>query len=74
MANPSAMISQLILHSFPLYTLIDYGATHSFIARGVMERQMLEHTIVFDITIKMLDRDKIKSNHMLLGKTMFFRR
>ena len=41
-ANPSAVTDQLQFHSIPLYSLIDSGATHSFIACGVIKRLGLE--------------------------------
>lgn len=40
-ASPSAITSQLLFHTVPLYALIDSGATHSFISHGMIERLKL---------------------------------
>lgn len=45
-ASPSVVIGQLLFHSIPLYALIDYGATHSFITHGILERLGLKPIIV----------------------------
>lgn len=67
------MVSQLTFHYCPLYTLINSGVTHYFIARVIVGRLGLKPIIVLQIKIKMLDRDKIQSSQMLIGELVFLR-
>lgn len=71
--SPSIVIGQLSFHSYPLYVLIDSSATHNFVTQGIIERLGRELTHVDTINIKMLNKDKILSNQMLLSETMFLR-
>ncbi|XP_044502571.1 uncharacterized protein LOC123223472 [Mangifera indica] len=67
---PSVVTGQLLFYTIPLYALIDSGATHSFIAQGLVERLRLKPTVVNHINTEMLDGDNILSDSMLLHQTV----
>lgn len=57
-ANTSVVTSQLIFHSYPLYVLIYYDATHILIAWVMI--------VIEAINIEMPNKDNIFNNQMLL--------
>lgn len=62
------MMGQLLFYTIPLYVLIDSGATHSFVAKGVVQRLGLKPKVVNHISIEMPDGNKIVSDNMLLSQ------
>lgn len=44
---------------------------HYFIANGIVERLGLESTVVSQINIEMLDRNRVYSSHMLIREITF---
>ena len=65
-ASPSAVTGQLFFHSVSLYALIDSGATHSFIAPGVIERVgLVPVRSTHSIRIEMPDGGSVITDKML---------
>lgn len=56
-----------------MYVLIDFGATYSFIAYGMVKRLQLEPTLVDHISSEMPDRDNVLSNQILLDEAVILK-
>ncbi|XP_031259918.1 uncharacterized protein LOC116118084 [Pistacia vera] len=70
-ASPSAVTGQLFFHTFPLYALIDSGATHSFMSHGMIERLGLKPVVVDQpIRIELPDGISVLTREMLPGESV----
>lgn len=50
--------------------MIEYTATHCFIAIDIVERIGLQSTLVSQINITMTNQNKIHNSHILIGKAV----